>query len=73
MNVLFVCKHNRFRSKVAEAFAKKYIRGINVKSAGVQLDILRPFVAESVHQVLEDKKIKIEDERSRQITEQDIE
>ena len=23
-NILFVCKHNRFRSKVAEAFFKKY-------------------------------------------------
>ncbi len=23
-NILFVCKHNRFRSKIAEAFFKKY-------------------------------------------------
>ena len=24
VNILFICKHNRFRSKVAEAFFKKY-------------------------------------------------
>ncbi len=28
-NILFVCKHNRFRSKVAEAFFKKYNRNKN--------------------------------------------
>ena len=35
-NILFVCKHNRFRSIFAEAFFKKYNqnKGISVKSAG---------------------------------------
>lgn len=36
-NILFVCKHNRFRSKVAEAFFKKYNKNKNyvVNSAGL--------------------------------------
>ena len=36
-NVLFVCKYNRFRSKVAEAFFKKYNKDkkIKAKSAGI--------------------------------------
>ena len=34
MNILLVCKYNRFRSKVAEAFFKKYTDH-KVKSAGI--------------------------------------
>jgi protein-tyrosine-phosphatase len=34
MNILFVCQHNRFRSKFAEAFFKKLNKKHNVKSAG---------------------------------------
>jgi len=36
-NILFICKHNRFRSKVAEAIFKKYNTNpkYNVKSAGI--------------------------------------
>jgi protein-tyrosine-phosphatase len=30
-NILFICKHNRFRSKVAEAFFKKYNKNKNYK------------------------------------------
>ena len=37
MNILFICKHNRFRSKVAEALFKKYNKNTNVRaySAGL--------------------------------------
>jgi len=37
MRILFVCKHNRFRSKVAEAYLKKINKNkrIQVVSAGV--------------------------------------
>ena len=37
MNILFVCRYNRFRSKVAEAYFKKINknRNIHVKSAGL--------------------------------------
>ena len=36
-NILFVCKHNRFRSKVAEAFFKKYNKNKNYKAYGAGL------------------------------------
>lgn len=37
INILFICKHNRFRSKVAEAYFNKINKNpkINVKSAGL--------------------------------------
>jgi protein-tyrosine-phosphatase len=35
MNILFVCKYNRFRSKIAEAYFKKVTKGFSVKSAGI--------------------------------------
>jgi len=37
MKILFVCKHNRFRSKVAEAYFKKVNKNKNIKaeSAGI--------------------------------------
>lgn len=52
-NVLFVCKHNRFRSKVAEAFFNKYNKNKNytASSAGIIIgdypfDYLQKKVAE---------------------------
>ncbi len=37
MNILFVCRYNRFRSRVAEAYFKKINRNKNIhaKSAGI--------------------------------------
>lgn len=35
MNILFICQHNRFRSKFAEAFFKKLNKKHKAKSAGV--------------------------------------
>lgn len=40
VNILFICRHNMFRSKVAESYAKKLIKenkikNIKVKSAGI--------------------------------------
>jgi protein-tyrosine-phosphatase len=62
IKILFICMHNRFRSKVAEALLKFYDkRGkFEVKSAGMQLDVLRPYVAENVKKVLAEKKVFIE-------------
>ncbi|MBU0894689.1 MAG: hypothetical protein KKF48_00295 [Nanoarchaeota archaeon] len=34
-NILFVCKHNRFRSKIAETYFKKINKKFRVKSAGI--------------------------------------
>ena len=33
--VLFICKHNALRSKIAEYYLKKINKNINVKSAGI--------------------------------------
>lgn len=35
MNILFICKWNRFRSKIAEELFKKYNKKHKVKSAGI--------------------------------------
>jgi len=52
MNILFVCRHNRFRSKVAEALFKKYNKNkkIKVDSCGIDLDYI--LVAKNVVKVL---------------------
>ena len=69
MRILFVCKHNRFRSKVAEAFFNKYNKNSEneVKSAGIALDFMRPYVAEDVFKILEDMGVKIGDTQSKEI------
>jgi len=75
MNLLFVCKHNRFRSKVAEALFLKYCKNknIHVKSCGISVDELRSYVADSVKKILkEDYGVGIVDEVSKRITEDDI-
>jgi protein-tyrosine-phosphatase len=58
MNILFICKHNRFRSKVAEALFKKYAPKYNVKSAGIELDVGFPYVASAVKKVLKEYGVK---------------
>jgi protein-tyrosine-phosphatase len=57
MKILFICKHNRFRSKVAEAFFKKYNKNKNIKinSAGTVPDYL--LVAKNVIKALKDSGI----------------
>ena len=40
MKILFICKHNVFRSRVAEEYAKK--KGINASSAGLIKTRLSP-------------------------------
>ena len=53
MKILFICKHNRFRSKVAEALFKKYAGLFHqAKSAAVEIDLTFPYVADSVKEVL---------------------
>jgi protein-tyrosine-phosphatase len=66
MNLLFVCIHNRFRSKVSEALFKKYNLNpkIKVKSAGIFLDPLRPYIATSVKQILLEKNLPIQNEQA---------
>ena len=72
MKILFVCKHNRFRSKVAEALFNKYNKDKEneAKSAGVKLDIMH--VAENVKKALEEKGIKEVDNLPREVSEKEI-
>ena len=46
MRILFVCKHNRFRSKVAEAYFKKINKNKNIKVASA--GVFKGFPTESV-------------------------
>jgi len=56
--VLFICRHNRFRSKVAEALFKKYNKNKNIKaeSGGTDPDYL--LVAKNVVKALKEFEIK---------------
>ncbi|MEK6896123.1 MAG: hypothetical protein AABX12_01545 [Nanoarchaeota archaeon] len=65
MNVLFICKHNRFRSKVAEALFRKQVSSGEVKSAGINLDL--PYVAPLVKKVLREQGLEA-DNTPRMIT-----
>jgi len=67
MKILFVCRHNRFRSKLAEGFFNKYNKKKNNKaiSRGVFKDIN---VANSVVKIAREKKIKLSGRISRPMT-----
>lgn len=74
MRILFVCKHNRFRSKVAEAIFNKLNKNKNIltKSAGLQLDLAKPYVCDNVKLVLKEKGYQIKDEKARKLDKQDL-
>lgn len=64
MKILFVCRYNRFRSKVAEAIFNHYNKDetIQAKSAGISRDVFKHYVAKNVHKILGLKRIKITDD-----------
>jgi protein-tyrosine-phosphatase len=68
MRVLFICKHNRFRSKVAEALFKKYNKNKQIKaeSAGIDLDYI--LVAENVIEALKEFGINKVNRKPRKIS-----
>ncbi len=72
MKILMVCKHNRFRSKVAEAIALRMGRKNEYKSAGIRLDLMRPYVCENVKKELATRGILEIDEKSRLVNEFDL-
>jgi len=61
MRILFICKYNRFRSKVAEALFNKYNKdkNIEVKSAGTKIDITHPNVSQTITTELKSRKAKV--------------
>lgn len=64
MNILFVCRHNRFRSKVAEALFRHHYKGDSVKtrSAGLSVNMTTPFIGRGVHHIMKEKGISIRDD-----------
>ena len=69
MNILFVCRHNRFRSKVAEAVFRHNYKGAEVKtkSAGLAVDIMHPYIARNVVLALKEKGISVRDDGAKRI------
>jgi len=61
MKILFICKHNRFRSKVAEAIFNKLNKNSKYKaeSAGLILDKLRPYIEKNVINIMKEKGYNI--------------
>lgn len=55
MRILFLCKHNRFRSKVAEAIFNKISKKGGAESRGVIIDKLRLYIADNVKKVMKEK------------------
>jgi protein-tyrosine-phosphatase len=69
MNILFVCKHNRFRSKVAEALFRHHYKGesVHVRSAGIMLDFMHPYMGRNAVHVLRNKGILLRDDGIRKM------
>lgn len=72
MKILFVCAHNRFRSKVGEALFNKYNKNKKneAKSAGARLDPIYPYVDKNVVMVLDENGAKVENEQAVQLNEE---
>ena len=75
MKILFICKYNRFRSKVAEALFNKYNKNKvhEAKSAGVIVDIIRPFVSQIIVVELSKMRAEVAEEKSQQVNDSLIE
>ena len=68
MNILFICRHNRFRSKVAEAIFNKLNKNKSIKaeSAGIIKDIP---ASKNVRKVMKEKRMKLKSIISRRFNE----
>ena len=57
MKILFICKYNRFRSRVAEGIFNKLSANDKFvcSSAGIELDKERPYVCDNVLEVMNSK------------------
>ena len=66
MNILFVCKYNKFRSKVAEALFNYHNKDkkMKVKSAGLMKDFQNQFIIKPAALELTKRKIPYEDKKS---------
>ncbi len=57
MKILFICKHNRFRSKVGEAIFNTLNKNKNIvaESAGILIDEMHLYVGENVIKIMKEK------------------
>ena len=70
VNILFVCKHNRFRSKVAEAIFKKFNKKHKLRSRAVAPDYIK--VAENVQKALRELGYKRVNKNPKKLTKKDL-
>lgn len=66
MKILFICKYNRLRSKIAENLFRYYDKDKKhqVKSAGLRSYLLSPFIVPRAKQLLEQRGVKVFDDSS---------
>jgi protein-tyrosine-phosphatase len=69
MKILFICKYNRLRSKIAEALFNYYNKDNQneAKSAGIRTYFLSPFIVEKAKKLLEQRGVKVESDASMMI------
>jgi protein-tyrosine-phosphatase len=69
MKILFICKYNRLRSKIAEALFIHYNKNKEneVKSAGIRTYFMSPFIVEKAKKLLEQRGVKVENDNSMMI------
>jgi len=69
MNILFVCRANRFRSKSSESLFLKYNKNqnIKVKSAGIRRDTFNPYVTPGLIKILKERGANVTNEDSIQL------
>ena len=70
MKILFVCRHNRFRSKVAEAIFNRLNQNKKIKaeSAGLIMDASKPYVEPLVIELLRSKGYLLNSFQPKQLT-----
>jgi protein-tyrosine-phosphatase len=66
MKILFICKYNRLRSKIAEALFTHYNedKKHEVRSAGIRSYFLSPYIMEKAKKLLEQRGIKVDQDAS---------
>ena len=66
MKILFICKYNRLRSKIAEALFTHYNKDKKneVKSAGIRTYFMSPFIVEKAKKLLEQRGVKVDSDAS---------
>ncbi|MDO8622834.1 MAG: hypothetical protein Q7R52_01190 [archaeon] len=69
MKILFVCKHNRFRSKVAETIFNSLTKSKNLKSesAGLIMDDAHPYIEPIVLKLVNEKGYEMKNRLPRQL------